>query len=131
MILEDLSPISERLIRGDDGRSSLVSPRYQLEETICRLCIERQIPYLIDYKNSWSGQFLLKAARDYGIDLKNSWMIGDRDSDIECGKAAGTRTIMILKPQSIGYRGAESLDCRAENLRDAVQILLRDSDING
>ena len=75
--------------------------------------------------------FLLKAARDYGLDLENSWMIGDRDSDIECGKSAGTRTIMIEEPHSIGYRGAESLDYRAENLKGAVQIILRNSDKNG
>jgi D-glycero-D-manno-heptose 1,7-bisphosphate phosphatase len=69
--------------------------------------------------------FLLKAARDYGIDLENSWLIGDRDSDIECGKAAGTRTIMIEEPHSIGFRGSCSPDYRVDNIRDAVRIILR------
>jgi D-glycero-D-manno-heptose 1,7-bisphosphate phosphatase len=69
--------------------------------------------------------FLLKAAHDYGIDLKNSWMIGDRDSDIECGKVAGTKTIMIEEPHSSVYRGAESPDYRAENIKSAVQIIHR------
>jgi D-glycero-D-manno-heptose 1,7-bisphosphate phosphatase len=69
--------------------------------------------------------FLLKAARDYGITLENSWMIGDRDSDTECGKAAGTRTIMIEEPHSSGYRGSGGPDYQVENIRDAVRIILR------
>ena len=68
--------------------------------------------------------FLLKAARDYGIDLENSWMIGDRDSDIECGKAAGTRTIMIEEPHSAVLRRSSRLDNIAANLKDALTIIL-------
>jgi D-glycero-D-manno-heptose 1,7-bisphosphate phosphatase len=68
--------------------------------------------------------FLLKAARDYGIDLEKSWMIGDRDSDIECGKSAGTRTILIEEPHSSGSRGSSRPDYRAANLKDAVTIIL-------
>lgn len=39
--------------------------------------------------------FLLQAAARYGIDLSQSWMIGDRAGDVACGRAAGTRTIWI------------------------------------
>lgn len=38
---------------------------------------------------------LLEAARDFDIDLKSSWMIGDRYSDILAGKRAGCKTILI------------------------------------
>jgi D-glycero-D-manno-heptose 1,7-bisphosphate phosphatase len=38
---------------------------------------------------------LVDAARDHGIDLGRSWMIGDSESDIEAGRAAGCRTILI------------------------------------
>jgi D-glycero-D-manno-heptose 1,7-bisphosphate phosphatase len=38
---------------------------------------------------------LLKAAEKYGIDLENSWMLGDILDDIQAGKAAGCRTIMV------------------------------------
>ncbi len=38
---------------------------------------------------------LLEAAKDYGIDLSESFMVGDRISDIEAGKNAGCRTILI------------------------------------
>ena len=40
--------------------------------------------------------FFLNRARDaHGLDMAQSWMVGDRDSDIACGRAAGTRTIHI------------------------------------
>ncbi|MEJ8737283.1 HAD-IIIA family hydrolase [Erysipelotrichaceae bacterium HCN-30851] len=38
---------------------------------------------------------LLKAAEDYNIDLSNSYMIGDSDSDIAAGNAAGCKSIKI------------------------------------
>lgn len=38
---------------------------------------------------------LLEAAEKYNIDLKQSWMIGDHERDIEAGRAAGCSTIMI------------------------------------
>lgn len=38
---------------------------------------------------------LLKAAKDFNIDLSKSWMIGDGENDILAGKAAGCRTCLI------------------------------------
>ena len=38
---------------------------------------------------------LLKAAKDLNIDLPNSWMVGDGLTDIEAGKKAGCKTILI------------------------------------
>jgi D-glycero-D-manno-heptose 1,7-bisphosphate phosphatase len=40
---------------------------------------------------------LLKAAAEHGIDLARSWMVGDKPSDVEAGRAAGTRTVRIAK----------------------------------
>jgi D-glycero-D-manno-heptose 1,7-bisphosphate phosphatase len=68
--------------------------------------------------------FLLKATGDYGIDLAHSWMIGDRDTDIQCGKSAGVRTILILEPHSAGYRGSTGPDYQAVNIEDAARIIL-------
>lgn len=40
--------------------------------------------------------FFLNRARDaHDLDMAQSWMVGDRDSDIACGQAAGTRTLHI------------------------------------
>lgn len=38
---------------------------------------------------------LLRAARELEIDLARSWMVGDRWRDIDCGAAAGCRTILV------------------------------------
>jgi len=39
---------------------------------------------------------LLKAGEKWNIDFNNSWMIGDSESDIICGKSVGCKTIRIL-----------------------------------
>jgi len=65
---------------------------------------------------------LLRAAHELGIDLAQSWMVGDRWRDIDCGHAAGCRTIFIDR----GY--AEALkqppDFRAKDLLAAAEIIL-------
>lgn len=38
---------------------------------------------------------LLKAAKDFNIDLSQSWMIGDGENDIKAGIAAGCKTALI------------------------------------
>jgi len=38
---------------------------------------------------------LLQAASEHNIDLSESWMIGDSETDVEAGIAAGCHTIMI------------------------------------
>ena len=45
------------------------------------------------------SDFLVRqAAREHTIDLGASWMIGDRESDIACGKNSGCRTIWLRNP---------------------------------
>lgn len=67
---------------------------------------------------------VLRAARALSIDLGQSWMVGDRWRDIDCGHAAGCRTILI----DCGY--AEPLrqlpDFRCANLWEATDIILRE-----
>lgn len=72
---------------------------------------------------------LLQAARELGIDLTRSWMIGDRVSDLEAGSAAGCRTVLVrtgygslVNPEEID-RAALKLELIAVNLSDAVEKL--------
>ena len=65
---------------------------------------------------------LLDAARDLGLDLARSWMIGDRWRDIDCGKRAGVRTVFI----DFGY--VEKLhaapDFTVSSFTEAARIIL-------
>jgi D-glycero-D-manno-heptose 1,7-bisphosphate phosphatase len=38
---------------------------------------------------------LLDAKEKWNIDFNKSWMIGDSESDIICGKSVGCKTILI------------------------------------
>jgi D-glycero-D-manno-heptose 1,7-bisphosphate phosphatase len=38
---------------------------------------------------------LIQASKKHNIDLKLSWMIGDNETDIEAGRAAGCKTILV------------------------------------
>lgn len=38
---------------------------------------------------------ILEAARKHSLDLTRSWMIGDSPKDVEAGRAAGCRTILV------------------------------------
>ena len=49
---------------------------------------------------------LLEAAAEHHIDLSASWTIGDKSSDIEAGRAAGTRTILVLTGYGLHQTGS-------------------------
>lgn len=68
---------------------------------------------------------LLRAAQSLGIDLKSSYMIGDRWRDIDCGYAAGCRTVFIDR----GYRESlrEQPDLRATDLPSAAILILSEA----
>lgn len=69
---------------------------------------------------------LLDAAEELGLDLASSWMLGDTDSDVVAGHAAGCRTVLIEHPGSAHKRVAEtSPDLVASNLADGVAQLLK------
>ena len=68
---------------------------------------------------------LLQAATDFSIDLNNSWIIGDRTSDIDAGRAAGVRAVFVTSGQD-GARPAGSLHS-AENLERAINFIMSNS----
>lgn len=65
---------------------------------------------------------LLDAAAALGLDLRRSWMVGDRWKDVDCGKRAGLRTIFI----DWGY--AEELaappDFTVKSFGEAADVIL-------
>ncbi|HEX4085358.1 MAG TPA: HAD family hydrolase [Chthoniobacteraceae bacterium] len=70
-----------------------------------------------------SPGMIFEAARDLGIDPKRSVMIGDKASDIHCGRNAGTKTIFIRT----GYEMNEPCDpdYTAATMKDAAEWILQ------
>ena len=65
---------------------------------------------------------LLEAAAQWSLDLKNSYMVGDRWRDVDAGKAAGCKTVWIVS--SYNEKKAENADIEAESLLEAASIIL-------
>lgn len=71
---------------------------------------------------------LLAAASKHDRELERSWMIGDTDTDIGAGAAAGTRTVLVENPPSAHKRGgAAGEGFRAANLAEAASVVVRES----
>ena len=68
---------------------------------------------------------LFQAAKEFGIDLQKSWLVGDTWKDILAGQATGCKTILVRN--EINNRGKEiNPDFTAENLLEAAQIIERE-----
>lgn len=65
---------------------------------------------------------ILSAARQHGIELGESYLIGDRWRDTEAGQRAGCRVFFI----DYGYaeKQPESIDFRVHSLEEAAHIIL-------
>jgi D-glycero-D-manno-heptose 1,7-bisphosphate phosphatase len=76
-----------------------------------------------------SPYFLLQARDTYGIALESSWMVGDRAADIQCGRAAGVRTVRVQEDHP-STRAANEIeaDFEAKDLDQAAQLILKGVD---
>ncbi|UCC80112.1 MAG: HAD family hydrolase [Candidatus Zixiibacteriota bacterium] len=72
---------------------------------------------------------ILEAAERLNIDLEKSWIIGDKSSDIEAGKASGIKTIMVNTGYGGSEPGASKVDPHytASNIGDAIEYINRSS----
>jgi len=90
------------------GRGYFTEADYQiLEAHICRLFAEQEIPLIAIYhcphlpdagcdcRKPQPGM-ILRAAREHGIDLHRSAMIGDKPSDAQAAQTAGVGTIALV-----------------------------------
>jgi D-glycero-D-manno-heptose 1,7-bisphosphate phosphatase len=69
---------------------------------------------------------LFRAAREYGLDLKNSYMIGDSSRDMEAGRAAGVAACVLVGSASEGGSAPDLPRHRegAVTLAQAVRAIL-------
>jgi D-glycero-D-manno-heptose 1,7-bisphosphate phosphatase len=73
---------------------------------------------------------LLRAAADLQLDLSQSWIVGDRLLDMQAGRAAGCRCVLVRGVPA--HHPAEDFSAappeyRAADLRDAAQYIIANS----
>lgn len=69
---------------------------------------------------------LIRAGRELNIDLKQSFVVGDKLSDIEAGKRAGCKTILVRTGYGNDELKNSQIECNyvADDLYDAVEHML-------
>ena len=89
-------------------------------------------PYNIDHEDRKPGLGMFKKALEkYNFHIKNSFMIGDRYTDIAFGKEAGLTTFLVLTGDGKKefYKNRDSWKYRpdfiVENLMSAVKLIKR------
>jgi D-glycero-D-manno-heptose 1,7-bisphosphate phosphatase len=66
---------------------------------------------------------VLRAAKELSIDLSQSFLIGDRWQDVDCGHDAGCRTIFIDRHYSEALK--QPPDWSVQSFGQAVEVILR------
>ena len=79
-------------------------------------------PWLASPRRKPEPGMVMEAAAAYDIDLARSYFIGDKADDIECGRRAGVRTILVLT----GYGAQQncSADFVASDFAQAAQFVI-------
>jgi histidinol-phosphate phosphatase family protein len=70
-----------------------------------------------------SAKLIKEAAAKYSIDLKKSFMIGDRSTDVEAGKNAGIKTVFIQRDLAVFQKTRPAADFLVRSLLDLSSIL--------
>ncbi|MDO8734132.1 MAG: HAD-IIIA family hydrolase, partial [Elusimicrobiota bacterium] len=68
---------------------------------------------------------ILEAKNDFNIDIKNSYMVGDMQSDIDLAKNAGAKSVFVLTGAGIDVKGA---DYTAKDILDAAEWIIKNAD---
>jgi D-glycero-D-manno-heptose 1,7-bisphosphate phosphatase len=109
--LDDVQAVHEHVVRALDVP---IAKSYQCFHQASDGCICRKpSPY-----------FLREAAREFDVDLTQSWMVGDQDSDLLCGRAAGCKAALIEHRGSEHKRGKVEPDLRVDSLEELVSALI-------
>src|SRR5688572_4791738 len=108
---EDVEAVHEAVIRALNvpiARSYLC---FHQAEDLCRC--RKPSPY-----------FLHEAECQFQVDLASSWMVGDQDSDLLCGRAAGCGVALIEHRGSEHKRGNVEPDLRVRDLEELANVLI-------
>lgn len=108
--------------RGLSTEENLIAIHNKMQDTFKRTNFEIDKIYYCPHSPSYGCgcrkpglDLFRKAIEEFDIDIKNSWLIGDCESDIMAGKKIGCKTILIKTNFGLKY---------------AVQQILNDTGIN-
>lgn len=93
-----------------------------------RIYFAPESPEEPSYGRKPSPNFLLDAAREFGVQLDQSYMVGDKLSDLECGRNAGVKASILVRT-GYGSETEHKLGRKdhswwiADNLSQAVQMV--------
>ena len=68
---------------------------------------------------------IFDACKKHAIDLSTSWIVGDRNSDIEAGVNAGIHTVFIDRMWN--DETGMNADFKCNSLNEAVDVILKNS----
>lgn len=111
---EDFFRVNKTMLKGFHEHGIVVSKIYFCPHSVSEKCICRK-PEI---------GLIKRAQKDLNLDLDQSWVIGDRTRDIEAGRRAGCRTILVES----GYRDKDEEfitkpDFIVHNLVEASEII--------
>jgi D-glycero-D-manno-heptose 1,7-bisphosphate phosphatase len=106
--LEDVAAVNARLIH------ELADAGVRVEKTY----IAPEAPGQPSRGRKPSPQFLYDARDEFGIDLSESYLVGDKMSDLECGWNAGVKRSILVRT---GY-GKETEGSRDPRLAQALAV---------
>ena len=66
---------------------------------------------------------LIEAQIQYHIDMKNSWLIGDKDRDIDAAISAGIKNTILLSNSSASFESNSSAKYVANSLEKTKQLI--------
>ncbi len=82
---------------GIEIAATFMCPHAPGEECKCR----KPYPFMV-----------LEAIEQFGIDAERSYMFGDKESDVQCGEAAGVKSRLITQEHDLQYWTKEIIDKR-------------------
>jgi D-glycero-D-manno-heptose 1,7-bisphosphate phosphatase len=119
----DLEAITSSLLRQLAAGGASIDAVYY-----CRHHPQAEVPHLrmiCDCRKPAPG-LIRRAATEWGIDLESSFIVGDRETDIQAGRAAGCATVLVTGRGTASAEPTRSeADHMCEDLSEAVSWMLR------
>jgi D-glycero-D-manno-heptose 1,7-bisphosphate phosphatase len=111
----------------DHMRRLLARQGAKLDEVICCPYLPGEEATVEEYRRDSELRkprpgMILQAARERDLDLGASWAVGDSLRDVQAGRAAGCRTVLLS--DSPGAKPPPEADFVAPNLAEAVNYIL-------